>query len=202
MRSWKLPFFVLAVLLASGGLYLAYSAYDSARQKQEQIRKNLAVEKQQAQNTITAKTKKALESGLRQAYNLELSYDEPSKTMAITDSEANPAEGLDTPLFSTTYTNLLNRGYFLFVYGGQIVFKTPEIETMTLIQEMPISVNGIENIAEGLKITVTKTKFTSVNWTEFIEKPTHQQIAAIAEAYSVHPQLRRIAPSASVLMPN
>jgi len=202
MKRWKLFVFALVVLLSAGGLYLAYSAYSSARQEQEQIRKNLETKKQQEKNTVPAKAKKALDNNLRQAYNLELSYDKPTKTLTIVDTEANPAEGLDTPLFSTTYTNILNRGYFLFVHGGKIVFDMPGVEKLVLVQKMPIVTNGIESVSDGLKIAVIRTKFLGVDWAGLEGKPVHQQISLVAEQYFIHSLLAKTAPPASVLFPN
>src|SRR3989304_1084094 len=192
MKRWKTATTTLLIVLLIAGLFLAFSAYNATRQEQKKLLQTQQARKNQQENTITAKAQKALSSTLSRTYNLELSYDKSAKTMTIVDLEENPSRGLDSPIITTTITDILRRGYFLFVYGGQIVFALEGVEKIALVQKMPMVTEGIEPINHRLKITSAKDRFLSVNWKELEGKSIHPQIQKIAEVYFVHPQLAKI----------
>lgn len=204
MKGWKVFIVICVLLLAGAGGYFGLLEYRSAQAENARLREVEAAQKAAEANTVEGRAKQALESGLKLNYDLKISYEKSSKTLTVIDIESDPAGGLDqaTPITQTTYVELLRRGYFLFVHGGNVVFGIDGVENFALDQKVPVFENGIENTAESLKFKVAKSSFQKVDWKQFELKLVHQPILEATGGYYINPQFKGAFPQAAALLPN
>lgn len=193
--------------VSGAGLFLLSEANNrQAQEKQRLLARSQEAEQRKIaeDSTVEAKVRKALETNLKLSYILDIKYDEQTQTLTIVDKEQNPAGGLNTasPLTSTTYTELLRRGYSFFIHGGQVIFNQEGIEKLVFVQTVPFFENGLENNIESLGLVITKDKFQSVNWTSLVGKSVDKPLRSVTEVYNFNPKLKSELMQGAALIPN
>jgi hypothetical protein len=147
-------------------------------------------EKEAEDNTVLAKSQRALAANRWTSGALKVSYNDQNKTLFIVD-DSDPNSGLDQTSDQSTPRDIVEQSYNLFVRAGQAVFTVEGVETVEYSRNVPINVgSGVVTPTQVIRIVADKKEFLSVDWDSLRGTPIHNVLSEAAKV-QMHPGFQR-----------